>query len=80
MSVRLLLKKTGVSKLDVSNNALTFSFSPESNVAPEKVVNLVKGDPNRFQFFSDRKLNVKMEEKPALDALLEAIRIIEAFN
>ncbi len=80
MSVRLLLKKKGVSKLDVSNKTLTFNFSPESNVDPEKVVSLVKRDPNRFQFLSERKLNVKIDEKPSLDALLEAIRIIEALD
>ncbi len=80
MSVRLLLKKTGMSKLDVGNEALTFLFSPESNVDPEKVVGLVEREPNRFQFLSERKLKVKIDEKPALDALLEAIRIAEELD
>lgn len=80
MSVRLLLKKTGMSKLDVGNEALTFTFSPESNVDPEKVVGLVEREPNRFQFLSERKLKVKIDEKPALDALLEAIRIAEELD
>jgi transcription-repair coupling factor (superfamily II helicase) len=80
MSVRLLLKKTGASKLDVSNKALTFTFSPESNVDPEKVVSLVERDPNRFQFLSERKLKVNIDEKPSLDALLEAIWIIKELD
>jgi transcription-repair coupling factor (superfamily II helicase) len=80
MSVRLLLKKTGMSKLDVGNEALTFLFSPESNVDPEKVVGLVEREPNRFQFLSERKLKVKIDEKPALDALLEAIGIAEELD
>jgi transcription-repair coupling factor (superfamily II helicase) len=77
MSVRLLLKKTGVSKLDVSRGALTFTFSPESHVDPEKVVSLVKQDPNNYQFLSERKLKVKIDEKHSLDALATAVRIIE---
>jgi transcription-repair coupling factor (superfamily II helicase) len=80
MSVRLLLKKTGVSKLDVSNAALTFTFSAEASVDPEKVLSLVERDPSRFQFLSERKLKVKIDEKPSLDALLEAIRITEKLD
>jgi transcription-repair coupling factor (superfamily II helicase) len=80
MSVRLLLKKTGVSKLDVSTESLIFTFSPESPVDPEKVVGLVERDPNRFQFLSERKLKVKIDEKPSLDALLEAIRITKELD
>ncbi len=80
MSVRLLLKRTGVSKLDVSREALTFTFSPESHVDPEKMVRLVQRDPNNFQFLSERKLKVRIDAKPSLDALLESIRIIEALD
>jgi phosphate uptake regulator len=64
----------------VSNKALTFTFSPESNVDPEKVVSLVERDPNRFQFLSERKLKVNIDEKPSLDALLEAIWIIKELD
>jgi transcription-repair coupling factor (superfamily II helicase) len=80
MTVRLLLKKTGMSKLDVGKEGFTFTFSPESNVAPEKVVGLVEREPNRFQFLSEGKLKVNMVEKPALDALLEARRVAEALG
>jgi transcription-repair coupling factor (superfamily II helicase) len=80
MSVRLTLKKTGVSKLDVSSESLIFTFSPESNVEPEKVVKLVEGDPNSYQFLSERRLKVKIDEKPSLDALLEAKRITGALD
>jgi transcription-repair coupling factor (superfamily II helicase) len=80
MSVRLLLKKTGISRLDVNNEALAFTFSPESNVDPEKVVGLLEKDPNRFQFLSERKIKVKIDEKSAHDALLEARWIIKELD
>ena len=80
MSVRLLLKKTGVSKLDVTAEALTFTFSPESQVDPEEVVGLVERDPNRFQFLSEQKLKVEIDEKSSLDALVEAIRMTKELD
>ena len=80
MSVRLILKKSGVSKLDVSSESLIFTFSPESNVEPEKMVKLVERDPNSYQFLSERKLKVKIDEKPSFDALLEAERITRALD
>jgi transcription-repair coupling factor (superfamily II helicase) len=80
MSVRLILKKTGVSKLDVSSESLIFTFSPESHVEPEKVVKLVQRDPHSYQFLSERKLRIKIDEKPSLDALLEAKRITRAWD
>jgi transcription-repair coupling factor (superfamily II helicase) len=80
MTVRLLLKKTGVSKLDVSNEALTFTFSAESSVDPEKVLSLVERDPSSFQFLSERKLKINIDEKPSLDALLQAIKITEELD
>jgi hypothetical protein len=49
-------------------------------VDPEKVVGLVERDPNRFQFLSERKLKVKIDEKPSLDALLETIRITKELD
>jgi transcription-repair coupling factor (superfamily II helicase) len=74
MSVRLILKKTGVSKLDVSSESLIFTFSPESHVEPEKVVKLVQRDPHSYQFLSERKLRIKIDEIPRNEAYREVRR------
>ena len=66
MSVRLLLKRIEVSRLDVSNEALIFVFAPESDLEPEKVVKLVERDPKRFQFLSERKVKIKIGEQTDL--------------
>jgi hypothetical protein len=49
-------------------------------VEPEKVVSLVERDPNRFQFLSERKLKVKIDEKPSLDGLREAAWITKELH
>jgi hypothetical protein len=64
----------------VSNEALTFTFSAESSVDPEKVLSLVERDPSSFQFLSERKLKINIDEKPSLDALLQAIKITEELD
>ncbi|UCF56197.1 MAG: hypothetical protein JSW15_08850, partial [Deltaproteobacteria bacterium] len=80
MSVRLLLKRMEVSRLDVSNVALIFTFSPDSDLEPEKVVKLVERDPKSFQFLSERKFKVNIGKQSALDALLEVKRIIQGLD
>ena len=80
MSVRLILKKTGVGKLDVSSESLLFTFSPESNLEPQNLLKLVERDPQSYEFLSEQKLKVKIGEKPPLDALLEAKRVTSALG
>ncbi len=76
MSVRLLLKKAGVNRLDVSRDALTFTFSNETTVDPVKAVKLVKEAPRKFEFLSEGKLRAKIHKESTLEALIEAKRII----
>ncbi|MFH1125368.1 MAG: transcription-repair coupling factor [Pseudomonadota bacterium] len=80
MSVRLLLKRTGIGRLDVTPDGLSFSFSPDTKVKPERVVELVRRQPGRFGFLSDRKLKVRLSNRPALEALLEAKEVVQEFD
>jgi len=80
MSVRLLLKKTGIGRLDVAQEALSFTFAPDTKVKPERLVELVKREPRRFEFLSDRKLRVRLSNGSALEALLEAKGILQGFD
>jgi transcription-repair coupling factor (superfamily II helicase) len=80
MSVRLLLKKVRVSRLDVGEGGLIFTLSPDTDMDPERLVKLVESKPKRFQFLSERKLKVKIVKQPPLEALLEAKRIAQEFD
>ena len=78
MSVRLLLKKLRVTRLDVVPDGLLVTFSADTAVNPAKLVNLVKKEPKRFRFLTDRKLKVRLPAYQPLDALLESRKVIKA--
>ena len=78
MSVRLLLKKLRVTRLDVVPDGLIVTFSADTAVNPAKLINLVKKEPKRFRFLTDRKLKVRLPAYQPLDALLESRKVIQA--
>ena len=80
MSVRLLLKKMEVNRLDVTDSGLVFTFSQHTNMEPERLVKLVGSRPERFQFLSERKLKVKTGGQSPREGLLEAKEIIRGFD
>ncbi|MBW1805214.1 MAG: transcription-repair coupling factor [Deltaproteobacteria bacterium] len=76
MAVRLEMKKMRVSRLDVNREALVFNFDSETSVDPERLVSFVGRNMRRFQFLSETRLKVRVFKESALEALLEARRII----
>ena len=65
MSVRLLLKKIGISKLDVGYDGMMMTFSPETKLDPGKVIQWFENRPERYRFLSDKKLKVETKtDKP----------------
>ena len=79
MSVRLLLKKMGISRLDVTDDGLIFTFSLDTDMEPERLVQLVENQPKKYQFLSERKFKVMIGKQPPLETLHEAERIIPGF-
>jgi transcription-repair coupling factor (superfamily II helicase) len=80
MSVRLLLKKMEVIRLDVSDEGLTFTFSPVTHMEPAKLVELVSREPKTFQFLSERKLKALIRKQSPLEALFEVKNIVQKFD
>jgi len=60
MSLRLLLKNTGISRLDVGNDWLAVTISPDRKREPKRLVELVNNEPQRFRFLSPNKLRVRV--------------------
>jgi len=79
MSVRLLLKKSGIIKLDVNHDGLIFTFSLNTKIEPEKVVRWFEARPEPFQFLSDLKLKVAIDTETSLESLIKGKIILEAF-
>jgi transcription-repair coupling factor (superfamily II helicase) len=80
MSVRLLLKRMSVVKLEVSNEVLIFTFTPDTEIDPVRLVKLLEGHRHRYQFVSETKLKVNITKRASIEALLEAKRILEDFD
>ncbi len=80
MSVRLLLKRMSIVRLEVSNEVLIFTFSPDTEIDPVRLVNLLEGQRHTFQFVSETKLKVTIPRRSSIEALLEAKRILEDFD
>jgi len=78
MSVRLLLKKLRITRLDVVPDGLIVTFPEDTAVNPAKLIILVKKQPKRFRFLTDRKLKVRLPTCQPLEALLEAKKVIQA--
>ncbi len=71
MSVRLLMKRLGILRLDVGSESLVFAFASETGVEPERVIRMVEKNPNKLKLISDSKLSVKTARLAPLDALHE---------
>ncbi|MFO7461127.1 MAG: transcription-repair coupling factor [Desulfatiglandales bacterium] len=80
MSLRLLLKRLRVLRLDVVQEGLLLTFASDTPVKPETMVTLMKRDPKKYSFLSGQKLRVSLFPGPALEALDEARKILGSFS
>jgi transcription-repair coupling factor (superfamily II helicase) len=78
MSVRLILKKLRITRLDVVPDGLVVAFPEDTAVNPAKLIGLAKKQPNKFQFVTDRKIKIKLPAYQPLEALLESKKVIQA--
>ena len=58
MSIRILLKKVRITRLDAGHQSLSLTFSQDNPVDPEALVRLVGSKPGMFQFLAGNKLRV----------------------
>jgi transcription-repair coupling factor (superfamily II helicase) len=80
MSVRLVLKRLRITRLDVVQDGLVVTFSEDTAVHPAKVILLVKKQPKKFRFLTDRKLKVRLPACQSQEALLESKKEIQALT
>jgi hypothetical protein len=64
----------------VRHNGLILTFSPDTKLEPEKVIQWFEKRPERFQFLSDKKLRVETGTEKSLDAIIKGKKVLEAFT
>ena len=79
MSVKLLLKKLDVHKLDVRFDGLILTFSPDTKIEPEKVIQWLENGSQKFRFLSDKKIKMETGTQNSLEAISKGKKILEAF-
>ncbi|MFH1488127.1 MAG: transcription-repair coupling factor [Pseudomonadota bacterium] len=77
MSVRLLLKKMGVPRLDIARDGLLFTFSEDSIMDRERLVALVSRHRNRYGFLPGLKLKVRTHGLSPKEGLTKAAEAIQ---
>jgi transcription-repair coupling factor (superfamily II helicase) len=79
MSIRLLLKKAGISRLDVGGRCVTLTFSSGSDMDLQGLVEAASSAPRRFQFLSQNRLKINIgrlslpENFPKIEKTIEAL-------
>jgi transcription-repair coupling factor (superfamily II helicase) len=78
MSVRLLLKKLRISRLDVGRDSLTLTFPSDAETDTPRLVELITEKPMKFQFLSQNKLRVNVGRLSPPEDLSKIEKTIEA--
>ncbi len=60
MSLRIILKLTRISRLDVGSHAMTLTFAPTALMEAEAWVGLAKKKPGKFQFLNNNTVKIFM--------------------
>ena len=71
MSVRLLMKRLRVERLEITREALVLTFAADTDVSAESLVRLVEATPQRARFSSGNKLRIRPRAPGPRDALDE---------
>jgi len=80
MSIRLVLEKMAISRLDVGPDSLTMTFFIERSMDTERLVRLASSNPDRFQFLPQGKLRVRTGRLSLPDDLLGVEKAIAALD
>jgi transcription-repair coupling factor (superfamily II helicase) len=58
MSIRIILKELGISRLDIGTHSLVLTFEENGSIDPARIVRLASTNPVRFRFLSGDRLKI----------------------
>ena len=58
MSIRLLLKRLGIIKLEMGRDSLTLTLPQETGIDAKELVRMISARPNRFRLLPNNKLKI----------------------
>jgi len=78
--LRLMLKRMGISRLDVGNSGIYLTFTETSPLKPDKLVKMITNKASRFHFVSPARLHIRapgLANGDILGTVMQKIQIIE---
>ncbi len=80
MSIRILLKKLGIIRLDAGPSSVTLTFDHHPLIDTDKLFQQVHSRPDKYQFLSQTKLRCRMPMSKPIDltAIEDMIRKLDA--
>ncbi len=73
MSIKLIARKSGVSRVDAGAESLTITFSEQANISPERVMNILKKSKGRIRLIPEFTLRVALADE-SLRTASEAVK------
>jgi transcription-repair coupling factor (superfamily II helicase) len=80
MSLRLILKKMGINRLDVGSDWLTLNISPDRERDSNRLVERVNHEPQRFHFLSPAKLRINVGRLSPAEDLSKIEKVLEELD
>jgi len=78
--LKVLARQAGVARLDLKDQRLVLSFSEAHQNNSEAVMNMILGDPERFESSPDGLLRVKLTQHGTVGQLAQAKNILQAIG
>jgi len=75
--LKLLCKRLGIMRLELSRNTMTVAFSETTPVGPEKLMGLIQESPNRFHMKTDYVLRVNLTEEDTGTDVVAAKKVLQ---
>lgn len=75
MSVRLLMKRLRIERLEITHEALVLTFAADTEVSAESLVRLVEANPRMLRFSSENKLRIRANAPGPRDSL-DQVRVL----
>jgi transcription-repair coupling factor (superfamily II helicase) len=69
--LKILAKNAGISRLDLKDRQLMIQFSEALQFHPDGLVDMVMGQPERFEWKPDHRLKIKLNKSAIVGQLLE---------
>jgi len=73
MGIRIVAKRSRVSRIDGSSHAVTITFAADAAVAPDKVVAMLKRSKGRIKLIAEHALQITLPD-PSLRTASDAVK------